>query len=190
MTKTLQEAMVPASMLLLAISMYTGFAIPKTKILGWSIWIWYINPLAYLFESLMINEFHDRRFPCAQYIPAGPAYQNITGTQRVCSAVGAYPGNDYVLGDDFLKESYDYEHKHKWRGFGIGMAYVVFFFFVYLILCEYNEGAKQKGEMVVFLRSKIKQLKKEGKLQEKHRPGDIENNAGSSPDSATTEKKY
>lgn len=63
------------------------------------------------------------------------------------------------------------------------------FFFVYLILCEYNEGAKQKGEMVVFLRSKIKQLKKEGKLQEKHRPGDIENNAGSSPDSATTEKK-
>ncbi|CAI7084678.1 ASB_collapsed_G0013100.mRNA.1.CDS.1 [Saccharomyces cerevisiae] len=189
LTKTLQEAMVPASMLLLAISMYTGFAIPKTKILGWSIWIWYINPLAYLFESLMINEFHDRRFPCAQYIPAGPAYQNITGTQRVCSAVGAYPGNDYVLGDDFLKESYDYEHKHKWRGFGIGMAYVVFFFFVYLILCEYNEGAKQKGEMVVFLRSKIKQLKKEGKLQEKHRPGDIENNAGSSPDSATTEKK-
>lgn len=114
LTKTLQEAMVPASMLLLAISMYTGFAIPKTKILGWSIWIWYINPLAYLFESLMINEFHDRRFPCAQYIPAGPAYQNITGTQRVCSAVGAYPGNDYVLGDDFLKESYDYEHKHKW----------------------------------------------------------------------------
>ncbi|MCG8711172.1 ABC transporter permease, partial [Brenneria sp. 4F2] len=51
LTKTLTEAMVPASVLLLVLSMYTGFAIPKTKMLGWAKWIWYINPLAYLFES-------------------------------------------------------------------------------------------------------------------------------------------
>ena len=47
LTKTLSEAMVPASILLLAISMYTGFAIPETKMLGWSKWIWYINPVSY-----------------------------------------------------------------------------------------------------------------------------------------------
>lgn len=160
LTKTLSEAMVPASMLLLSLSMYTGFAIPKKKILGWSKWIWYINPLAYLFESLLINEFHDRKFPCAQYIPRGTAYANSTGTETICSVVGAIPGQDYVSGDDFIKESYQYYHSHKWRGFGIGMAYVIFFFFVYLFLCEYNEGAKQKGEILVFPRSVVKKMKK------------------------------
>lgn len=192
LTKTLQEAMVPASMLLLALSMYTGFAIPRTKMLGWSKWIWYINPLAYLFESLMVNEFHDRRFPCNTYIPRGGAYNDVTGTERVCASVGARPGNDYVLGDDFLKESYDYENKHKWRGFGVGMAYVIFFFFVYLILCEFNEGAKQKGEMLVFPHSVVKRMKKEGKIRDKTKmhtdKNDIENNSDSITSNATNEK--
>lgn len=168
LTKTLSEAMVPASMLLLALSMYTGFAIPKKKILRWSKWIWYINPLAYLFESLLINEFHGIKFPCAEYVPRGPAYANISSTESVCTVVGAVPGQDYVLGDDFIRGTYQYYHKDKWRGFGIGMAYVVFFFFVYLFLCEYNEGAKQKGEILVFPRTIVKRMKKRGVLTEKN----------------------
>ena len=48
-----------------------------------------------------------------------------------------------------LEELINTTTQDKWRGFGIGMAYVVFFFFVYLFLCEYNEGAKQKGEILV-----------------------------------------
>ncbi|CCH60690.1 hypothetical protein TBLA_0D01820 [Henningerozyma blattae CBS 6284] len=166
LTKSLSEAMVPASILLLAMSMFTGFAIPKTKILGWSIWIWYINPLSYLFESLMINEFHDRKFKCVQYIPSGPGYENVTGTSHVCNTVGAVPGQNYVLGDNYIKESYSYEHKHKWRGFGIGIGYIVVFFVLYLILCEYNEGAKQKGEILVFPQSVVRKMKKENQLKD------------------------
>ncbi|CAI4051719.1 hypothetical protein SKDZ_15G2970 [Saccharomyces kudriavzevii ZP591] len=168
LAKTLSEAMVPASMLLLSLSMYTGFAIPKKKILRWSKWIWYINPLAYLFESLLINEFHDIKFPCAEYVPRGPAYANATGTNTVCTVVGSVPGQSYVLGDDFIRDSYEYYHKDKWRGFGIGMAYVIFFFFVYLFLCEYNEGAKQNGEILVFPRSIVKRMKRQGELKEKN----------------------
>lgn len=187
LTKTLQEAMVPASMLLLAMAMYTGFAIPKTSLLGWSKWIWYINPLAYLFESLMVNEFHDVKYPCTTYIPSGPLYVNRTGTEKVCNVVGSIPGQDYVLGDDYLKKSYEYEHKHKWRGFGVGMAYVVFFFFVYLILCEYNEGAKQKGEMLIFPHSVVRKMRKEGKLKNKNTTGesDIEKFAGNEDNNMT-----
>lgn len=165
LSKTVSAAMVPASMLLLGLSMYSGFAIPRTKMLGWSKWIWYINPLAYLFESLMINEFHDRKFPCAVYIPEGAAYDNVPMDSKVCSGVGAIPGNNYILGDDFLRESYAYLHKHKWRGFGIGMAYVIFFLVLYLILCEYNEGAKQKGEILVFPQNIVRKMKKERKLK-------------------------
>lgn len=161
---TLPEAMMPAAVILLALSMYTGFAIPETKMLGWSKWVWYINPLSYIFQSLMINEFTGRKFPCARYIPSGPGYENVKNTEKVCAAVGALPGKDYVLGDDFLKLSYNYTNIHKWRGFGVGMAYAIFFFFVYLFLVEFNEGAKQKGEILVFPHSVIRKLRKKNLL--------------------------
>jgi ATP-binding cassette subfamily G (WHITE) protein 2 (PDR) len=32
----------------------------------WFKWLNYINPLAYAFEALMVNEFHGREFPCAR----------------------------------------------------------------------------------------------------------------------------
>ncbi|CAR28267.1 ZYRO0D17710p [Zygosaccharomyces rouxii] len=167
LVNTLSEAMIPAAIILLALSMYTGFAIPATKMHGWSKWIWYINPLSYIFESLMVNEFHDRKFPCAEYIPHGPSYGNIGGNQRVCSANGAIAGRDYVLGDDFLKLSYNYQNKHKWRGFGIGLAFAIFFFFVYLFLVEFNEGAKQKGEILIFPHSAVRKMKKQSKLKDR-----------------------
>lgn len=186
LTKTLAEAMVPASMLLLALSMYTGFAIPKKNLLGWSKWIWYINPLAYLFESLMVNEFHDVHFSCNSYVPSGSAYNNVAPNQRICSAVGAVAGQDYVLGDSFLRESYGYEHKHKWRGFGIGLAYVIFFLVIYLFLCEVNEGAKQKGEILVYPRNIMNKMKR-NKIKKSQGGGDIESNSPS--DSSISEKK-
>lgn len=187
LTKTLTEAMVPAAVLLLALAMFTGFAIPETKMLGWSKWIWYINPLSYLFQSLMVNEFHGRRFVCTTFVPSGPSYQNISGSERVCGAVGAEPGADYVLGDAFLKVSYNYVNEHKWRGFGIGLGYVVFFLAVYLFLCEVNQGAKQKGEILVYPLNVVRRLKKERQLQSKTAAGDIEKAGGE--DSAISDRK-
>ncbi|KAK3044522.1 hypothetical protein LTS18_001042, partial [Coniosporium uncinatum] len=61
-SRTLSQAMAPAAILILAIVIYTGFAIPTRYMLGWSRWINYLDVVAYGFESLMINEFHDREF--------------------------------------------------------------------------------------------------------------------------------
>ncbi|SCU98484.1 LAFA_0G18228g1_1 [Lachancea sp. 'fantastica'] len=186
-TKTYAESMVPASVLLLALAIYTGFAIPKTKILGWSKWIWYINPLSYVFESLMVNEFHGRKFECSTYIPAGPAYLDVSGTQRVCSAVGAVPGQSYVDGETYINVAYGYYHKHKWRGLGIGLAYAIFFLGVYLAVVEFNESAKQRGEILVFPQWAIRRMKKQRKLQSRlgADPADEEHRAAA----GTNEKK-
>ncbi|SSD61664.1 related to ATP-binding cassette transporter CGR1 [Saccharomycodes ludwigii] len=154
------QAMVPASVILLALSMYAGFAIPKTKMLRWSKWIYWINPIQYIFESLMINEFHGREFPCAEFIPSGSGYSDVSLANQVCSSVGAVAGESYVSGDRFLELAYGYLHKHKWRGFGVACAYAVFFLGVYLVFCEYNESAKQKGEVLVFPASVIRRMKK------------------------------
>ncbi|SGZ41175.1 probable Pleiotropic ABC efflux transporter of multiple drugs [Hanseniaspora guilliermondii] len=181
-TKSFPEAMVPASVILLAISMYTGFAIPKTSMLGWSKWIYWINPIQYGFESLMINEFHGRKFPCSSYIPSGQAYSSFDAVYKTCSVVGAVPGADYVDGDTFLRLSYGYEHSHKWRGFGVVLAYAIFLFFVYLTFTEYNESAKQKGEIIVFPQAIVRKIKKMSKVS-----NDLE--SASASDDSYTDKK-
>lgn len=184
-TRSLPEAMFPAAVLLLAMAMYTGFAIPRTQMLGWSTWIWYINPLAYLFESLMVNEFHGREFECSTFIPMGSMYANYTGNHRICAALGAIAGQDYVLGDDYIRNNYGYEHSHKWRGFGIGIGYSVFFLITYLIVCELNPGKTQKGEILIYPQHIIRRLRKqrEDKRLTDYNTSDLE--AGSSDSSIT-----
>ncbi|KAL6932879.1 hypothetical protein ACO0R3_001968 [Hanseniaspora guilliermondii] len=173
-TKSFPEAMVPGSVVLLALTMYAGFAIPKTKMLGWSKWIYWINPLQYGFESLMINEFHDRNFECSQYVPTGGDYNSVSLDYKTCSAVGAVPGEDFVNGDQFLKLSYGYSHGHKWRGFGVLVGFAIFFFSIYLFFTEFNESAKQKGEIILFPQSIVRKIKKQNKYMQSH-PEDLEN---------------
>lgn len=153
-------AMTPATVILLAMVIYTGFVIPKPSMLGWSEWILYINPVSYVFESLMVNEFHDRQFLCASYVPTGPNYANVPDTLRICAVQGAVEGNAYVNGTDYLKQSFEYVNSHKWRNMGIIIAYIVVFLFVYIWLTEANKGAMQKGEIVLYLRGSLKKVKK------------------------------
>ncbi|CAK9439083.1 uncharacterized protein LODBEIA_P33070 [Lodderomyces beijingensis] len=158
---SLAGAMTPAVVLLLAMVIYTGFVIPTTLMLGWSRWINYINPVGYVFESLMCNEFHDREFECANFIPSGPGYENVPNANRVCTVVGARSGSTLVNGTDYLDELYGYSNAHKWRNLGITIGFTAFFLVVYIFLTEYNKGAMQKGEIVLFLKGSLKKHKRE-----------------------------
>ncbi|KAG7660524.1 uncharacterized protein J8A68_005943 [[Candida] subhashii] len=158
---SLASAMTPATILLLAMVIYTGFVIPKPEMLGWARWISYINPVGYAFESLLVNEFHGRNFTCSTFIPMGPSYENITNANRVCSVAGADPGSMMVSGTEYLRLMYGYENAHKWRNWGICVGYVFFFLAVYISLTELNRGAMQKGEIALFLKSSLKRHKRD-----------------------------
>lgn len=164
-TKSLYEAMVPATVLLLSLVIYTGFAINVTNMHGWSRWINYINPIGYAFESLMANEFHNRRFNCSTTIPTGPGYENMPSDGWVCSGTGAKAGQDYIMGDDYIELSYEYYNSHKWRNLGIIIGFVVFFLGTYFAAVYFNPGIRSKGELLVFQRSKLKQIRKEQKAK-------------------------
>lgn len=64
-TKNVSQALAMSGVLILAIVIYTGYIIPKPYMHPWFKWLTYINPLAYAFEALMVNEFHAREFPCS-----------------------------------------------------------------------------------------------------------------------------
>lgn len=168
-------AMTPATVILLAMVIFTGFAIPIPSMLGWSRWIQYINPVSYVFESLMVNEFHDRNFTCTSYVPAGPGYTSVGVLNKICSVAGAKTGLGFVLGDDYINLNFEYYNSHKWRNVGIVIAYIVVFLGVYIALTEYNKGAMQKGELVLFLRGSLNKAKKNANAQ-KATSDDLENN--------------
>jgi ABC-type multidrug transport system permease subunit len=50
--------MAPAAVFILALVIYTGFAIPTRGMHPWFRWINWIDPVAYAFEALMINEVY------------------------------------------------------------------------------------------------------------------------------------
>lgn len=154
-SRTLSQAMVPASLLILALVTFTGFVIPTDYMLGWCRWIGYINPLSYAFESLMVNEFHGREFLCTQIVPSpdiSSEYADVDSVSRVCSAVGAVQGQDMVNGDAYINSQFKYYHAHKWRNVGITIAFLIFFLGTYMFFAELVSAKKSKGEVLVFRR--------------------------------------
>lgn len=157
-THSVSESMTPASILLIALAIFTGFVVPTPHMLGWCRWINYVNPVAYAFEALIGNEFHKQEYSCKDFIPRGENYPT-EGPYFVCSVVGSQMGETFVNGDAYVSLAFDYSYSHGWRNWGIIMAFTIFFLFVYLVLCEVNKGAMQKGEIVIFQRSSLKKIK-------------------------------
>lgn len=56
LSRTLSQAMAPTAIVILALIIYTGFTIPTRDMHPWFRWINWIDPVAYAFEALMINE--------------------------------------------------------------------------------------------------------------------------------------
>ncbi|OOF95383.1 hypothetical protein ASPCADRAFT_207854 [Aspergillus carbonarius ITEM 5010] len=150
-SRTLSQALVPAAILILGLVIYTGFTIPTRYMLGWSRWMNYINPIAYGFESLMVNEFHHRRFNCSES-ELVPNYAGASIANQICSTVGAVAGVTYVEGDDYLHKSFQYYDSHKWRNLGIMFGFMIFLMCTYLLATEYISEAKSKGEVLLFRR--------------------------------------
>lgn len=151
-SRSLVQALAPAAILILGLVMYTGFAIPPSYMLGWSEWIRYLNPVSYAFEALMVNEFHNRNFPCVNYVPSGQGYETVSGNNQVCSTVGSKPGVPFVNGDDYIGSAYRYYNSHKWRNFGILWVFLIGLMFIYLAATEVITAKKSKGEVLVFRR--------------------------------------
>lgn len=153
-SRTLSQAMVPAAIIILGLVIFTGFVIPIDYMLPWCRWMNYIDPLAYAFESLMVNEFHNRNFSCTRFIPSpqSPVYADVGPLNRACSAIGAVPGFSTVNGDDYINSGFRYYNEHRWRNFGIIIAFMVGFLVFYMVAAEGVSAKKSKGEVLVFRR--------------------------------------
>lgn len=55
-SRRMEQTMAPSSIAVLLCSIYAGFVIPIAYMVPWLGWFRFINPLAYVYESLMLNE--------------------------------------------------------------------------------------------------------------------------------------
>ncbi|VUC35730.1 unnamed protein product [Clonostachys rosea] len=151
MSRTIEQTMAPASIVVLLCIVYTGFVIPVPYMKPWLSWFRRLNPMAYAYESLMINEFHNREFECTSTIPAGPPYMSQDGMAgKVCPVVGTEAGQANVSGSAYLLLKFGYERSHLWRNFGIIVAMMVIFCAIHLLAAEYIPAQRSKGEVLLF----------------------------------------
>ncbi|KAL2206031.1 hypothetical protein CC79DRAFT_1334347 [Sarocladium strictum] len=160
-TQTVSQAMSLSGVMVLALVIYTGFAITVPDMHPWFSWIRWINPIFYAFEILVANEFHGRRFACSSFVPP---YPDLSGTTFVCDTSGSEPGQATVSGDAFIAANYEYYYSHVWRNFGILLAFLIGFMMMYFVAVELNSSTSSTAEALVFQRGHVPaHLQKNGK---------------------------
>lgn len=166
LTRTASAANAIAGILVLLLSVYTGYMIPTVRMHPWFSWIRWLDPLQYGFESLMGNELHGRSMPCDMLVPQGPGYENISLQNQVCAFAGSQPGQPNVDGDAYMQASYGYKWDHAWRNFGIIIAWWVFYFVVNAVGTEFLPPMATGGDVLLFKRGHMPDLEsiQEGKV--------------------------
>lgn len=162
-TDTLAQANAIAGVLMMSISMYSTYMIQLPSIHPWFIWVAYILPIRYSFESMLNAEFHGRRMDCGSgLVPSGPGYENVASSEQVCAFTGSKPGQSWVLGDDYLKVQFQYEYKHTWRNFGIMWCFLIGYIVLKSLITEFKRPIKGGGDALIFkkgAKSAIKRVK-------------------------------
>lgn len=153
-TRTVSQAMTIAGVLIMALIIYSGFTPTVPTMHPWFSWIRYISPVAYAYESLVINELSGRDFPCSGVVPNYPGFQqNQTDKPYFsCSVQGSVAGQLFVSGDAFMESSYQYYSSHLWRNLGILLGMIAFLFFLLIIVAQFVSMAAPPAEVLIFRR--------------------------------------
>lgn len=129
--------------------------------------------MAYGFDALLSNEFHDKIIPCVgnNLVPNGPGFEDAAS--QACAGVGgAVPGQSFVTGDDYLA-SLSYSYSHLWRNFGIIWAWWVLFVVITVVATSKWHASSEDGPSLLIPRENahitpaLRQTDEEGQVSEK-----------------------
>ena len=157
-TKSIAQALAPASIIFLALILYCGFTIPPPYMEVWLGWLRWVNPVFYGTESVFLNEFVGRQFQCTSFVPSGPGYEGVAASERVCSVAGSVLGQDFVDGTRYLTASFGFVNSHRWRNLGILIAFMIVVTALHLLTTELISSERSKGEVLIFTRRALKRL--------------------------------
>ena len=152
LSRSLVGSIAPGATFILMLVIYTGFVLPIPNMAPWLGWFRYLDPIGYAFESLMINEFAGREFPCSMFVPQGSTYLQANPHQRMCAVTGAEPTAVVVEGTAYLAAVFQYYPEHLWRNLGILFSIMSFLCGLYLVATDHVSAQRSKGEVLIFRR--------------------------------------
>jgi ABC-type multidrug transport system ATPase subunit/ABC-type multidrug transport system permease subunit len=126
-SRTTGGSIAPGATFILLLVIYTGFVLPIPNMPPWLGWFRYLNPMSYILESLIINEFKDRSFVCAAHIP---------GT-TICASVSAETDRLAVSGNSYIIKTFAYQISHMWSNLGWTLLIMVALCTIYLLATEH-----------------------------------------------------
>lgn len=135
---------------------FLGYVIPKTQLMSdyiWFGWIYYINPVSYAFEAVLINEFSDRNMTCADsmLVPQG---EGVDPNYQGCALAGAAVNARSVSGAAYIETEFGYTRNHLWRNFGVLIAWAVLYILVTVFAVETFNFARSGGGALVFKKTR------------------------------------
>lgn len=157
LSRTYEQSLAPVGTMIFSFIIYAGFVIPPDYQVPWLGWIRWINPIGYAYESLMINEFRNRQFPCSAHAPSGPEYNRYGSDGKTCVAIGATPGQNLVEGNKFLGAKYGYRHDRVWNNLGFLFLLMVIFCAIHLVAAEKILAQRSRGDILLFRRNNATQ---------------------------------
>lgn len=147
--RTFDAASKVSGLVIMVVSVYVGYMIPKPDMHPWFVWLYWINPLAYGFEAIMANEFAGQVIPCVgtHLAPSGPRYTDAR-YQSCTGVLGAQPGETFVTGEAYL-HSLSYSRTHIWRNLGIVWAWWAFFVAVTVFFTMRWKATSEGGSLLI-----------------------------------------
>ncbi|KAJ3318348.1 hypothetical protein HDU76_000852 [Blyttiomyces sp. JEL0837] len=136
----------------------TGYIVPQPSIHPWFIWVFWINPLAYGFKSLMLNEYMGISFSCnsaKSLVPYGPPYYSNL-TYQTCTLAGAKPGEDFVDGASYLQAYLNMDPNFLWWNLVIILGFWLFFLILNCIIIEVTHHDKAGVSVKLYQEDKHK----------------------------------
>ena len=95
-------------LLFIIMVLFTGYMKSAPNIQDWLIWLYWMNPLHYAFEALMINEFEGLKFACNSTPDAFDPCLIQTGEQYIAATVGITEDKIYRLYFFIIVVSYNF----------------------------------------------------------------------------------
>ncbi|KAL5334955.1 ABC-2 type transporter-domain-containing protein [Aspergillus crustosus] len=162
---------------------FGGYVLSVDKMMAdvpWVGWIAYITPALYTYESMMVAEFHNTNFTCADLsvVPSGPSYSDIA--YQTCAYAGSQMGSTVVNGDDYLAAKYGFYFSNVWRNFGILCLFTIAFVAGTCFLSEIMEWEPGSAGPVQYKKSR-KQPHNSTVNDEESRPVQVDATAPASP---------
>lgn len=177
-----------SGLVIIALSLYAGYVVPRPSMVDWWRWISYANPLSFAFEILITNEFRNLNVPCASLIPAGPSYANVDPANQVCAISGARPGQTIINGLEYADYSFGYLWENRKRNAGIILAMFVFSVTVYAVATEFQSDPSSAGGVMVFKKGTAAAAATTREKKTGADGGDVELGKGGTPETMSADR--